>query len=251
MTRLPEYSDFPAVARRSRWDADAIDLTVDAEIWGQLEPGDAEPIAGLLAGFLLGERAVADDIRPFRAQAPSDMIAACFALQALDEERHRRFFERAHADVLGEDVDTALRRAIGRVPPAFTALFEAELGNVAARLAEDAGALVPAVALYHGLLEGVVFLAGQEELLARLAEPGLLPGVAEGVRRVQRDERWHVAFGARMLADARAPLDADDFVAEGRRALDAWGPLVSREVGETTLAALRRRLRAAGMARAA
>jgi ribonucleoside-diphosphate reductase beta chain len=251
MTRLPEYSDFPAVARRSRWDADAIGLTVDAEIWGQLEPGDAEPIAGLLAGFLLGERAVADDIRPFRAQAPSDVIAACFALQTLDEERHRRFFERVHADVLGEDVDTALRCAIGRVPPAFTVLFEAELGNAAARLAEDAGALVPAVALYHGLLEGVVFLAGQEELLARLAEPGLLPGVAEGVRRVQRDERWHVAFGARMLADARAPLDADDFVAEGRRALDAWGPLVSREVGETTLAALRRRLRAAGMARAA
>lgn len=148
-------------------------------------------------------------------------------------------------------VDTALRRAIGRVPPAFSALFEAELGNAAARLAEDAGGLVPAVALYHGLLEGVAFPAGQEELLERLGDPGLLPGVAEGVRRVQRDERWHVAFGARMLATrVRRSMPTTSSPKGGGRSMRG-GPLVSREVGETTLAALRRRLRAAGMARAA
>lgn len=251
MTRLPHYADFPGIADRSRWDADEVDLVADAQSWRRLPAAEAKPIAGLLAGFLLGERAVAADIRPFHAQAPTDEVAACFALQSLDEDRHRRFFERVHTEVLGEAGDTALRRARQRVPEAFVALFEAELGDAAARLARDAGALVPAVALYHGLLEGVVFLAGQTELLWRLEGTGLLTGVAEGVRRVQRDERWHVAFGARLLADARAPFDAEAFAGEGRRALDAWGPLVRRQVGDATLAGLRRRLRASGLAAAA
>jgi len=248
MTRLPHYTDFPGIAGRSRWDADEVDLVADAQLWRRLPPDEAEPIAGLLAGFLVGERAVAADISPFHAQAPTDEVAACFALQALDEDRHRRFFERVHTEVLGEAGDTALRRARQRVPGAFVALFEDELGDAAARLAGDAHGLVPAVALYHGLLEGVVFLAGQAELLARLEDRGLLAGIAEGVRRVQRDERWHVAFGARLLADAHAPFDAEAFAGEGQRALDAWGPLVRREVGDATLAGLRRRLRASGLA---
>ncbi|UJA21661.1 ribonucleotide reductase [Thermoleophilia bacterium SCSIO 60948] len=248
MTRLPRYADFPGIAERSRWDADEVELVADAKLWHHLPCAEAAPIAGLLAGFLLGERAVAADIRPFHEQAPNDETAACFALQALDEDRHRRFFERVHAEVLGEAGDTALRRARQRVPEAFVALFEDELGDAAARLAGDAGALVPAVALYHGLLEGVVFLAGQAELLVRLEGPGLLAGVAEGVRRVQRDERWHVAFGARLLADAQAPFDAEAFAGEGQRALDAWGPLVRREVGAATLADLRRRLLASAAA---
>ena len=50
------------------------------------------------------------------------------------------------------------------------------------------------------LLEGVVFDAGQQALLDDLAD-GALPGVREGVERVERDERWHVGFGLRCLVE--------------------------------------------------
>ena len=46
------------------------------------------------------------------------------------------------------------------------------------------------------LLEGVVFDVGQYALLDDLAD-GALPGVREGIERVERDERWHVGFGLR------------------------------------------------------
>lgn len=250
--KLPSYADFPAIARRSAWDADAIELAGDAAAWPSLDSDERARIAALLGGFLVGEHAVARDIRPFQARAPDDDVAACFAAQEADEVRHRRFFARVHAEVLGEHgEDAALAAARRRLPPPFVDLFERELRDAAARLAGEGGALVPAVSLYHGLLEGVVFLAGQDALLTRLAECGRLPGIAHGVARLQRDERWHVAFGARMLSDASRPVDTAQLAAQARRAVSCWGGLVSAEEAGTVLVGLDRRLRAIGLSAAA
>src|SRR3712207_9577230 len=62
--------------------------------------------------------------------------------------------------------------------------------------------LFRSVSLYHMLLEGVVFNAGTQALLEDLAD-GALPGVREGVKRVERDERWHVGFGLRCLLESQ------------------------------------------------
>ena len=63
--------------------------------------------------------------------------------------------------------DAAERRAAARahVPAAFLELFEERLPAMAAELAAGRTGLLEGVSLYHMLLEGVVFDAGQKALL--------------------------------------------------------------------------------------
>jgi ribonucleoside-diphosphate reductase beta chain len=138
--------------------------------------------------------------------------------------RHARFFARAARELgLGEP------RAL--VSPAFLELFEARLPEAAAAAADDLGA---AVGVYHMVLEGVVFTAGQYALLERLDLR--LPGLRRGTELVLRDERWHVGFGTRCLIDAG--LDEAAILAEGERAAALWAP----EQAERVVGTLRRRL---------
>ena len=55
-----------------------------------------------------------------------------------------------------------------------------------------------AVGLYHMVLEGVVFTAGQYALL-EILDKDRLPGLYEGMELVLRDEKWHIGFGTRCL----------------------------------------------------
>ena len=88
---------------------------------------------------------------------------------------------------------------------------------MAAELAAGRTGLREGVSLYHMLLEGVVFDAGQQALLDDLAD-GALPGVREGIERVERDERWHVGFGLRCLIETRARQRAlDDLLQRAER----------------------------------
>jgi ribonucleoside-diphosphate reductase beta chain len=155
--------------------------------------------------------------------------AACFQAQQRDEQRHARFFARyAEAVGLGDP------RAV--LAPAFLELFEVRLPEAVA------GAPGEAVGLYHMVLEGVVFTAGQLALLDLLDDR--LPGLREGTELVLRDERWHVGFGARCLAD----LDYDEaaILDEGSRAAALWAP----EYAERVVEGLRSRLRAVRRQRA-
>ena len=105
-------------------------------------------------------------------------------------------------------------------------LFEERLPAVAAELAAGDAGLAEGVSLYHMLLEGVVFDAGQHALLDDLAD-GAMPGVREGVERVELDERWHVGFGLRCLIETE-PSEAvlDDLLARAEDAAEAWGDAV-------------------------
>ena len=87
---------------------------------------------------------------------------------------------------------------------------------MAAELAAGHTGLAEGVSLYHMLLEGVVFDAGQHALLDDLAD-GALPGVREGIERVERDERWHVGFGLRCLIETQPSQDVLDEPAGARR----------------------------------
>jgi ribonucleoside-diphosphate reductase beta chain len=88
------------------------------------------------------------------------------------------------------------------------------------------------VALYHMLLEGIIFDAGQRALLEDLAD-GALPGVREGVGRVELDERWHIGFGLRCLIEAQPSPDLlDELLARADDVAAAWGdavPAATRE----------------------
>jgi ribonucleoside-diphosphate reductase beta chain len=212
------YEHFVRLAARLRWDEAEIDLSGDAV------PGAR--VAELIAGFCVGEAGVAEHLRPF-ALAAAPGAARCFAAQERDEVRHAKFFARAARELLPGVEPRSL------LAPEFLELFEVRLPEAARAAADD---LAGAVGLYHMVLEGVVFTAGQYALLERLDDR--FPGLRAGTELVLRDERWHVGFGTRCLIDAG--LDEAAILDAGERAAALWAP----EQADRVLATLRRRLAA-------
>jgi ribonucleoside-diphosphate reductase beta chain len=158
------YAHFLALAQRSQWDENAVELTLH---------GWTPERRQLLANLCMAETAVAEELDPIIALAPPEAIA-CLELQQRDEQRHARFFARYAAVV-----ETPAPE------PEWRHRFEVELPRAA-----RTGSLRAAVGLYHHVLEAAVL------------KPALLrlEGVA-GVDLVLRDERWHIGFGMRLLTD--------------------------------------------------
>jgi ribonucleoside-diphosphate reductase beta chain len=100
------------------------------------------------------------------------------------------------------------------------------------------------------LLEGVVFDAGQRALLDDLSD-GVMPGVREGVARVERDERWHIGFGLRCLIETEPSEDElVDLLAQAEGAAEAWDDAVPAAVLAESAAKVARRLHAVGLTKA-
>jgi ribonucleoside-diphosphate reductase beta chain len=248
---------FSRLVARMQWNPAAIDLAPDARMWPKLPAERRGRLMTLLAGFCVAEDAVAEQLTPFadaarEATLPSQesLMAWVFFLQRRDEQRHARLFDRIGAEVLGLPGATAAeRRAAARahVPAAFLELFEERLPAMAAELAAGRTGLSEGVSLYHMLLEGVVFDAGQHALLDDLAD-GALPGVREGVERVERDERWHVGFGLRCLIETQPSADVlDDLLQRAGEAAAAWGDAVPAGTREHSARKVAHRLHAAGL----
>jgi ribonucleoside-diphosphate reductase beta chain len=233
---------FSRLVARLQWNPAAIDLAPDARRWAELPDERRDRLMTILAGFCVAEGAVAEQLAPFADVArgatlvsQESLMAWVFFLQRRDEQRHALLFDRIAAEVLGLARETAAeRRAAARahVPAAFLELFEERLPAMAAELAAGRTGLSQGVGLYHMLLEGVVFDAGQYALLDDLAD-GALPGVREGVERVERDERWHVGFGLRCLIETQPSTDLlDDLLQRAGEAAATWGdavPAASRD----------------------
>ena len=211
----------------------------------------------LLAGFCVAEDAVAEELKPFGDAArkatltsQENLVAWVFFLQRRDEARHALFFDRIGAEVLGLPGETpAERRAAARAhaPAALLDLFEVRLPAAAAELAAGRTGLSEAVSLYHMLLEGVVFDAGQCALIDDLAD-GALPGIREGVGRVERDERWHVGFGLRCLVESQpSPELLDDLLVRAEEVAEAWGDAVPAATRRESAKKVAHRLHVAGL----
>jgi ribonucleoside-diphosphate reductase beta chain len=118
---------------------------------------------------------------------------------------------------------------------------------MAAELAAGRTGLSEGISLYHMLLEGVVFDAGQHALLDDLAD-GALPGVREGVERVERDERWHVGFGLRCLIESQPSADMlNDLLTRAEEAAEVWGDAVPAATREESAHKVAHRLHVAGL----
>jgi ribonucleoside-diphosphate reductase beta chain len=248
---------FSQIVARLQWNPMAIDLTADARAWRELPAERRDRLTSLLAGFCVAEDAVAVQLTPFadaareaRLVSQESLMAWVFFLQRRDEQRHARLFDRIGGEVLGlAGAGPAERRATarGHVTPALLELFEERLPATAAALAAGHTGLAEGVSLYHMLLEGVVFDAGQQALLDDLAD-GALPGVREGVERVERDERWHVGFGLRCLVEARPSADIlDDLLERAAEAAAAWGDAVPVAIRERSARKVAHRLHVAGL----
>jgi ribonucleoside-diphosphate reductase beta chain len=253
---FPRLSAYSQIVARLQWEPDGIDLASDAKAWGALADERRRRLTTLLAGFCVAESAVAEHLTPFAdaAEHVDSMMMWIFFLQRRDEERHAMFFDRIAAEVLGLSGDTpAERRAAARglVPEALLELFEVKLPAVAAELAAGRAGILDGVRLYHMVLEGAVFSAGQRALLDDL-EDGALPGTREGVTHVELDERWHVGFGVRCLIEGQGEgeLQLDSALARATGAAAAWGDAVPAATREYAVGQCRRRLAVAGLVEA-
>jgi ribonucleoside-diphosphate reductase beta chain len=247
-------SFFSQVVGRLQWDATTIDLAPDARAWPELPDARRRRLTTLLAGFCVAEEAVSEHLTPFAAATPDTLVAWVFFLQRRDEERHAQFFDRIGAEVLKLPGDTpAERRAAARahVPAEVLELFEERLPAMASELAAGQIRLEEGIALYHMLLEGNVFSAGQRALLEDL-EDGALPGVREGVEHVDLDERWHIGFGLRNLIELQPAAElVDGLAVSAHDAVEAWGDAVPGEIKEEVARLCARRLAIAGLTSAA
>jgi ribonucleoside-diphosphate reductase beta chain len=241
---LAGYGHLRSSALRLQWDEASIDLRRDRRRYLELGASRRRRIDRLLAGFWIAERQVAQQLDPFIAAANNE-LRELLTLQAQDEERHARFFARALGEVVG--VDPACWAA-ETAPPGINRLFEHELRSMAEALAAGAVTFGDAVALYHLVLEAIVLGTGQDALLEELVT---LPGLRQGVSRVQADERWHVGLGVQSLSESARPdvpgagLDpaSTSFTALVARAAAAWGPGVATPARvEHALVTHRRRL---------
>ena len=246
---------FSRIVARLQWSPAAIDLARDAVEWQELPEERRGVLTRILAGFCVAEDAVAQQLTPFADAArqatlmsQESLMAWVFFLQRRDEQRHAVLFDRIGAEVLGlPGDDAAERRAAARehVSPAFLELFEERLPAVAAEIAAGRSGLLEGVSLYHMLLEGVVFDAGQQAVLDEL-EDGALPGVREGIARVERDERWHVGFGLRCLIETEPSSEQlDDILARAGEAATVWGDAVPTATCEQSARKVAHRLHAA------
>jgi ribonucleoside-diphosphate reductase beta chain len=253
LAMFARLSSFSHIVARLQWDATAIDLGRDARAWPGLPTARRRRLTTLLAGFCVAEDAVSEHLAPF-AEATDDTLEAwVFFLQRRDEERHALLFDRIAAEVLRMPGTTpAERRAAARahVPAGVLELFEVRLPALAAELAAGRSGLDDGVSLYHMVLEGIVFAAGQRALLDDLAD-GALPGVREGVEHVDLDERWHIGFGLRCLIEAQPSPDLiHDLLAGAEHAAAAWGDAVPPATRERAVRMSARRLAIAGLTEA-
>lgn len=230
--RWPSF--FSRLVARLQWDARAIDLAPDGRAWPELPDERRARLTALLAGFCVAEHAVAEHLTPFGDAAKNSLVAWVLYLQRRDEQRHALLFDRIAGEVLGlsgasdEDRHAAARE---HTPPAVLELFEERLPAMAGELAAGRTGVEVGFGMYHMVLEGIVLLAGQRAVLADLGEDGALPGVREGVRRVELDERWHIGFGLRCLVDVRpSPEAVEEMLAAADTACHAWGDVVPAEI---------------------
>ena len=248
---------FSKLVARLNWDPSAIDLTPDAREWPKLPDERRRRLKTLLAGFRVGDDLVSEHIRPFADAARQEtlmsqesLMAWVFFLQRRDEERHARLFDRIAAEVLGLPGDTPEERRVAaraEAPPAMVELFEERLPAMAAEIAAGRKELSEGVSLYHMLLEGVVFDAGQHTLLEDLAD-GALPGVFEGVRRVELDERWHIGFGLRCLIETQPSRELlENMLARAEEAAEVWGDAVPAAMRRECAQKVAHRLHVSGL----
>jgi ribonucleoside-diphosphate reductase beta chain len=254
-TFWPQF--FSKVVARLQWDPATIDLTEDAHAWQELPAERRRNLMTLFAGFRVAEDAVSEHITPFADVAREatlasheSLVAWVFFLQRRDEDRHALWFDRIAAEVLGLPGATPAERrdaARAHFSPVVLELFEVRLPAMAAELSAGRTGLGEGVALYHMVLEGIVFDAAHHALRHYLAD-GALPGVREGVERVELDERWHIGFGLRCLIEAQPSRELlDDLLAHADEAAAAWGDALPDETREYIADACHHRLVAGGL----
>ncbi|HEU5368125.1 MAG TPA: R2-like ligand-binding oxidase [Ktedonobacterales bacterium] len=181
------------------WDPFDIDLTKDKSDWPTLDELHQENIIALSTLFQAGEEAVTLDLLPLvmRVSQNGWLEDEIYLTSFLWEEaKHTEFFRRWFTDV--PQVHDDLHERLG---PNYRRIFFEELPASMDRLLTDDSpeALVNALVTYNMVVEGTLAETGYWSYVRLLERDRYLPGLAQGIRLIQRDESRHIRFGIYML----------------------------------------------------
>lgn len=190
---------FQKAKKLGTWDPFDIDLAKDKTDWPTLDELHQQNILALSTLFQAGEEAVTLDLLPLimRVSKNGWVEDEIYLTSFLWEEaKHTEFFRRWFTDV--PQVDYDLHENLG---PNYRRIFFDELPAAMDRLLTDDSpeALVHALVTYNMVVEGTLAETGYWSYSRLLERDRYLPGLAQGIRLIQRDESRHIRFGIYML----------------------------------------------------
>jgi Ribonucleotide reductase, small chain len=199
------YADLYQRWEEGNWRAMEIDFAADREGWQSLTDIQRRSAMWIFSMFFYGEDRVADDLSPYIAAAPSEEQKYFLATQQVDEARHSVFFHRFFKEVIGVD-GTSIGETLAATAPelnwGYRGIFD-RLDRMAEELGRDRSKpkFAQAIALYHMVVEATLAQPGQHFIEDYVAKTDVLPGFAEGMHNVSRDEQRHIGFGVKTLSE--------------------------------------------------
>jgi ribonucleoside-diphosphate reductase beta chain len=190
------YRLYRKAIKYGTWDPAAIDLSADIEQVEKLDAPTRTYLERFCAAFHNAEENVARVFCPWIMAAPTLWQQAFLSTQLVEEFKHTDFFERYFDEVFRHrNYQTALRNPVHDTLRDRGTRLLAGLSD-----SEDATMrFVEGVTHYQGIIEGVQANTGYHIFLSVFARKGILPGLSEGFRNIQRDEGRHVSFGLQIL----------------------------------------------------
>jgi 1,2-phenylacetyl-CoA epoxidase catalytic subunit len=198
------YEDLYRRWEGSNWSAMAIDMSQDRAGWEGLTDIQRASAMWIYSMFFYGEDSVADNLSPYIDAAPKEEQKYFLATQQVDEARHAVFFHRFFKEVLGagDDVASTLRATEPHLDWGYRKVFD-RLDRMAAELRKDRSLpkFAQAITLYHLIVEASMAQPGQHFIEDYFVKDGSMPGFAEGMENISRDEQRHIGFGVKVLAE--------------------------------------------------
>jgi ribonucleoside-diphosphate reductase beta chain len=191
------YRLWHKAVRFGTWTPVEIDTSFDREQYEQLDEALQVYLRHFCGAFYNAEENVAKLFCPWIMAASTSWQQAFLSTQLVEEFKHTDFFAIYFDEVFGHPPQEALAN------PVHDTLAERGqrlLSSLDGADEEDRKMrFVEAVTHYQGIIEGIQANTGYHIFLDVFARKGLMPGLSEGFRNIQRDEGRHVGFGMQML----------------------------------------------------
>ncbi|HEY8393412.1 MAG TPA: R2-like ligand-binding oxidase [Thermaerobacter sp.] len=205
---LPPMRLYHKAKRFGVWDPRAIDFRRDREDWQVLNDEQRDALLRLVSLFSAGEESVTLDLLPLimviarEGRLEEEMYLTTFLWE---EAKHTEFFRRFLDEVAETTADLHHYHT-----PSYKKIFYEELPRAMNRLLTDPSpaAQAEAAVTYNLIVEGVLAETGYYAFYQTLHRQGLMPGLIEGIRNLQRDESRHIAYGVFLLSRLVAEDDS-------------------------------------------
>ena len=192
------YKLWRKAIKTGTWDPAEIDLSEDREQYERLDEPTRIYLERFCSAFYNAEENVALLFCPWIMAASGLWQHAFLSTQLVEEFKHTDFFDRYFKEVFGEE-----KRQEALANPVHDTLQERGERLVSSLNGANEGErtmrFVEGVTHYQGIIEGVQANTGYQIFLNVFARKGLMPGLSEGFKQIQRDEGRHVSFGLQVL----------------------------------------------------